>query len=334
MFVGHAMLAFALGAGGARWTGCSRERSLSFGLLAGAFATAPDVDMLYALTGLLGGVSVTGFWSASALVHRVLTHSLVVGVASAIGFALFSHGFSPGRGDGPAWTDPRALSGLAVLGSILGVAGLESGSLGLAMMAAFVLVGCGVALAAVRLGEFGPRAILAAALLGLVSHPFGDLFTGEPPHFLYPVGVRPLTDRVLLSADPTLHLLGAFAAELATIWLAAVVYCRLTGRSTVEHVHWRAAFGVAYAGVALALPAPTVDSAYRFVASVLAVGVVGPAPLVQYAYRPLRYESDGRRTIGDRRDAPSIDGILTPALTGLAAVTLAGLSFGVVYAAI
>ncbi|WP_336343586.1 metal-dependent hydrolase [Halalkalicoccus ordinarius] len=340
MFVGHALLAFALAAGGARWTGRSPERSLSIGLAAGAFATVPDVDMLYALVGLLSGVggtldAVNAFWSASTHVHRIVTHSLVVGVAAALGFALWSRGLErEGAGIGALRTRPDALSGLAVLVALVAVAGLASGSLGLVVMSAFVLAGLAVATLAVEFGGLGPRTVLATALLGLLSHPFGDLFTGEPPRLLYPFGARLLTDRVLLSPDSTLHLLGTFGVELATIWLAALVYCRLTHRSLRTHVRWRAALGVAYAGAALALPAPTVDSSYRFVFSVLAVGAVGPAPLVGRAYRERRAIRGVGRTHGVGREFRTSafgDEALTPLLTGLAAITLAGISFAVVH---
>ncbi|MDL5362557.1 metal-dependent hydrolase [Halalkalicoccus sp. NIPERK01] len=327
MFVGHAMLAFALVAGGARLAGRSRERSLSLGVLAGAFATVPDVDMLYALSGLVGETGgVEGFWSASTLVHRAATHSLLVGAASAVGFALYARGASGERGDR---FEPWTPSGLAVLLALVGVAGITSGPLGLAVMAAFALAGLAVTTAAVRC-DLGPAAVGSAALVGLLSHPFGDLLTGEPPLFLYPLDVRPVAERVLLSADPTVHLLGAFGLELATIWLAAAVYCRLTGRSILAHVHWRAALGTAYAGAVLALPAPTVDSAYRFVFSVLAVGVVGPAPLARRVSRPFRAADRGWPVLDWWSARP--EGMLTPLLTGLAAITLAGLSFAVGYA--
>lgn len=348
MFIGHGLLAFALAAGLAHRAERSRERALSIGLVAGAFATVPDVDMLYAASGLIGGFdgaadAVGEFWSASTLVHRAVTHSIVVGVVSAVGFALWSRAITrkEGQQSPQRWTKARmtvrSLSGLVVLVSLIVTAGLTSGWLGLVVMAAFAVTGLAVATAAVRLGDLGPRTILATALLGLVSHPFGDLFTGEPPQFFYPFGIQPVAERVALTPDPTLHLLGAFGIELATIWIAAIVYCHLTDRSVRRNVHWRAAFGIAYAGAALALPAPTVDSSYRFVVSVLAVGIVGPAPLVRWMHpRHRRTLGSGQHTA--RHDTyariPIVDEVLSPMLTGLAAITLAGSSFGVVYAVI
>jgi membrane-bound metal-dependent hydrolase YbcI (DUF457 family) len=93
MFIGHGLLAFALVALAGDALGWSRDRALWLGVLAGAFATVPDVDMLYAPIGVLGGVdglfeASEAFWSASSVVHRTVTHSLVLGAVAALGFAL------------------------------------------------------------------------------------------------------------------------------------------------------------------------------------------------------------------------------------------------------
>jgi membrane-bound metal-dependent hydrolase YbcI (DUF457 family) len=325
MFVGHALGAFAAVAGGARLFGCSRRRSLALGTSAGAFAAAPDVDILYAPVGLASASGVAdaaeSFWSAGNLVHRTVTHSLVIGTVVAVALWLW------GRARREDTTeDSRSLLGvehggsLLALGGLVVVAGVVSGPLGALVMAAFALSSLAIAELAARYGDLGPRAVFLTALIGFVSHPFGDLLTGEPPRLLYPFDVRLVSERLALAADPTLHLLGAFWLELLTIWLAAVVYCELTDRNLTSHIHGRATLGVAYAAVALALPAPTVDSSYRFVLSVLAVGTVGPAPLVRHARRP-RHALDG-------------EGVLTAALTGLAAVTLASLAYAAVYLAL
>src|SRR6056297_1986212 len=93
MFIGHGLLAFALVAlVGRRW-GLTRDRTLSLAVLAGGFATLPDVDMVYAPVGLLGGASgaftaAEAFWQTGNVVHRVITHSLVIGVVAAVAFGL------------------------------------------------------------------------------------------------------------------------------------------------------------------------------------------------------------------------------------------------------
>lgn len=308
--VGHAMLAFALATALAtrRWP---TERALAFGVAAGAFAAVPDVDMLYATVGLaqvgVGGVweMTAAFWGSSHLVHRAVTHSLVVGVVAAAGFAV-------------SVTDRARLGAIPLLAALVAVAYLTSGPLGGAMMFLFVLAGVGVAIVAARTTDLGPRALLVAALIGLLSHPFGDVFTGAPPGFFYPFDVQLLDARVVLLGDPTLNLLAVFALELATIWLAGYTYLRATGRSLFSHLDARAAVGVAYALAALLLPAPTMDVSYHFVFSILAVGIVGVAPRLLPSRSILA---------ADWHEA------ITWALTGLGAISIAALAYAITYLA-
>ncbi|WP_210424148.1 metal-dependent hydrolase [Halorussus ruber] len=317
MMVGHAMAAFAIATAVAsrRWP---RERALAFGIAAGAFAAAPDVDMFYAVVGLaqagVGGVweMTAAFWGSSHLVHRAVTHSLVVGVVAAPAFV----GLTADRGaDRGQANRGRPLAGLLLAG-LAAVAFVESGLLGGAVMLVFLLAGIAIALALRRATDLGPRALVVAALVGLLSHPFGDLFTGAPPRFLYPLDVRLLTERVVLLADPTLNLLAVFGVELATIWLAGYVYLRATDRRLFAHIDTRAAVGVAYAIAAIAMPAPTMEVSYHFVFSILAVGMVGVAPNLLPSRSVLSAEWD--------------EGV-TWVMTGLTAVSVAGLTYTLVY---
>jgi len=302
MFVGHACLAFAVAAVGAERLGWSRERAVGVAALAALFATVPDVDVLYGLSGLVapaagsGVVPVESFWNAGNRVHRGATHALPVAAAvtAAVWFA--------GR-DGTA---PRA-AGATLLAALVAAVTAVSGGLAGAVMVVFVLaVGALVALA--RRRGLSPGTVAGAAFVGLVTHPFGDLLTGSPPAFLYPFDATLVAERVVLSTDPTLHLLGAFGLELATVWLALAAYFQVTGKRPTAHVDRRAVLGVAYAGAALALPAPTLEVSYHFVFSVLAVGFVGVAP-------------------------PSLDRVRTwrAGVTALAAVSLAAVAYATVY---
>jgi hypothetical protein len=299
MFVGHGLVAFAVVASLAAGR-LPRERALLAGVLAGAFATAPDVDMLFAVLGAADAASAAGaaesFWAATDTLHRSVTHSLVVGAVAAAGLGAWR-----------ARARRLALAGaLAGAGGLVGTVWLTGGPLTAAMLGVFLAAGLGVALVAERLG-FGPRAVAGLAAVGFLSHPFGDLLAGGPPDLLYPLGWQVLTERVALSPDPTVHLLAAFFVELAVIWLALVVFLRLRGREVRSVVRPRAALGVAYAVAVLAVPAPTVEVASPFVVSVLAVGLVG----VPVTRRP--------------RPLPAV-------ATGLTAVTLAALAYATVYA--
>lgn len=314
MFAGHALLAFALvGAYVAHVR--DRETALRLGVLAAAFAAIPDVDMSYALVGLLGAeggaLAYAGaFWHSSTLVHRTVTHSLVVAPFVAVIAASWVRGRR---------TERRSLlvASLAIGASLAFVATLKSGMLGGLVMSVFVLSAFAVAEATAIHGRTSARTTLLVALAGLVSHPFGDLFTGEPPALLYPLDVTLLAERVSLTADPTLHLLGAFVFELAAIWAGVVVATRLLGRSPLRAIDARAVAGVGYAAAILVIPAPTLDLSYPFVFSVLLVGAVGIVP---------------RLRLPDRRfERPDAIGAF---LTGLAAVTTAGLAYAIAYLAV
>lgn len=302
MFIGHACLAFAIAALGAHRLGWSRGAALRVAVLASAFATVPDVDVVYGIAGLLapaagsGPIPVESFWDAGNQVHRGVTHALPVVLVVTVAVGLLAR----------SKRSSRALSYLLFVALVAFVTAFSGGLAG-AITALFVLGSAAVAALASRHGV-APGGVAMAALVGLVSHPFGDLFTGSPPALLYPFDVTVFTERVVLSANDTLHLLGAFGFELATIWLAVVAYFVIAGERPLAHVDRRAVLGVAYAGAALALPAPTLDVSYHFVFSVLAVGVVGIAP-------PSLERLQSRRA----------------ALTALTAISLAAVAYATVF---
>jgi hypothetical protein len=313
MFVGHAALAFALVGGVAVARGWRTERALALGVVAGAFAALPDVDMAYALVGVAsaaGGdaLAVAGaFWSTGNVVHRAVTHSLVLAPPVALLAALRA-------------TDARSARALSVALGVLVVAlvALVGGALAALITLLFVLGAAVVGTVAGRHAALTPPQILAAALVGFVTHPFGDLFTGEPPAMLYPVDAALVTDRVVFATDPTLHLLAAFGVEIATIWAAVAVVCLATGLRPTAAVSPRATLGAGYAASVLLIPAPTLDLSYPFVFSVLGVGLLGLFPRA--------------RLVGDPR-GPTVEppDWLGAALTGLSAITVAWLAYGVAY---
>jgi membrane-bound metal-dependent hydrolase YbcI (DUF457 family) len=188
------------------------------------------------------------------------------------------------------------------------------------MVGLFCLAGLAVTITAARRGV-APHLVGVTALVGLLSHPFGDLFTGEPPAMFYPFDVTLFAERVTLHPDPTLHLLGAFAVELATIWLAAYALFALTDRRFRDALSPRAGVGAAYAAAALAIPAPTLSTSYPFVFSILPLAAVG---MVGAARRPgSRFRLD--------RFRPALSDWPTALATGLAAVTLAATGYTLAY---
>lgn len=271
MFIGHGLLAFTLVAALVWRVGPDPRRALALGAVAGLFATAPDVDVVYGLAGLAGGVAgpeaVLGtFFETGNVTHRGPTHSLIVGAIAAAAFGLLRVDAAPYRA-----------AGLAGLGGVIALVITTGTWLDAGVTAIFVLVGIAIVAGARRL-DVGARAVAATAAVGLLSHPFGDLFTGTPPDLLYPFDTAVVGGQIALHADPTIHLLATFALELAIVWAAVVTTLRLTGRDVGGLIDRKAAAGVAYGAGAVMIPAPTVASAEPFVFSVLAVGAVGAAP--------------------------------------------------------
>jgi hypothetical protein len=195
---------------------------------------------------------------------------------------------------------------------------MASGAIAAGVVLVFGAVVVGLTSVAGRAG-FRPRTVGLAAALGLLSHPFGDLLTGEPPAFLYPLDVTVVATRPELFADPTLNLLAPLYLELATAWLALGVYLWVDGHEPGEYLAGRATFGVGFAGAALLLPAPTLDVSYHFVFSLLAVGaaLAAPLPLVEV------------RSLADLREHP-----LRAVVTGLTAVSVAVVGYTLVYVGI
>lgn len=303
MIAGHAPLAFALAGLGADALGRSRRRAIAVAVVAGLFAVVPDVDILHAVVGFMGSVPADvwrvndAFWAASSEVHRGVTHSLVLGIPAALGFGLLAG-------------DRRfQVVGGAVL-SVFPLAGFALGGvLGFALVSLYVLAGVSVAALARQLG-LGLPAALGAAVVGLGSHPFGDLFTGTPPVLLYPIRAGVIPERIALLPDPTLNLLAVFGLELAAVWLGLLVAARLLDLSLRRYVEPHAALGVGYGAAALVLPAPSLEVAAPFALSVVAVGGVGILPVIRRVDR----ETLARGFV-----------------TGTAAVTLAGVGYAVAY---
>lgn len=325
MFIGHALLAFALAALVAQWRGWRSRQALAVGVAAGAFAALPDVDVLYAAVAAnptefvaSTGVQPEAFWGPANEAHRLMTHSLVVAALAGPGFGLWTLRSAAG------WRRAGAVLGAAILAGLVAVAVAASGPTGAFVVAAFVLVGLAIAEASRSRLALSPRVVALAATAGIASHPWGDLVTGEPPALFYPFEVSLLSERIVLSSDPTLHLLGAFALELGVVALAAVVVAREAGYRPHRLVDRRALLGAVYGVSAVFMAPPTIHLSYQFVGSILAVGgVCGVAHPSIRGWYPLRTVVD--RLVGTSERA------LRTALTTLTGIAVALVSYGVVY---
>lgn len=325
MFIGHALLAFALATLVAQWRGWNPRRALAVGIAAGAFAALPDVDVLYAAVAAnptefvaSTGVQPEAFWGPANEAHRLMTHSLVVAALAGPAFALWTLRARTG------WRRGGALLGAGVLAGLVAVAAATSGPTGAFVVGAFVLIGLAIAEVSRSRLELSPRIVALAATAGIASHPWGDLVTGEPPALFYPFEASLLSERVVLSADPTLHLLGAFALELSVVALAAVVVAQQAGYRPQRLVDRRALLGAVYGISAVFMVPPTIHLSYQFVGSILTVGgVCGVADPSVRGWYPLRTVID--RLVGTSERA------LRTVLTTLAGIAIALVSYGAVY---
>jgi hypothetical protein len=307
MIVGHALLAFALVATLARrWV--APERAVMLGLVGAAFAVVPDVDMAYAVVGVWAaltgdGALLSSFWDAGLVVHRGMTHSLPVGAVAAFGFACFV-----------APTDRIRLLGVGLLVGLVALAASLGGPLSAVTVALYCLAGVSVAVVARHRYRLPVATIAAVALVALLSHPFGDLLTGQPPALLFPLDVALVTERVVVAPDPTVHLLATFMLEVAAAWLAVIAAARLRGWRPTDRVTLRIVTGLTFGAAVLVLTPPTLAAPYVFTALVLALG--GAVAASHWA----------PRIAGRPGHSP-----LTALLDGTATVTLALAAYGTAY---
>lgn len=317
MFVGHEFVAFALGVVLARRLGASDASALAVGFVAGASAVLPDLDLLVgAVTyaSLLGGSSASweGLWSASNAIHRGLSHTLVGGVGAAVVLtaAALARRYSRTR----TWGGALGAGGLG-LAVVVGLTWIAFGAGGPSEVLSIGLVAVGAIVLGVLVEErtsLGTRAVFGAALVGLLSHPFGDVFMATPPQVFYPLDAAFLTESVRLAADPTVNLVGIAVVELLTVWGGVLAFASVTGVSLRRAVDPKAALGLTYPLLMAFVPRPTMVEAHWLGITLVPFGIVGTFVL------------------RERRVGRS-DRLLRALVTGLATVTLAAGAYVVAY---
>lgn len=183
MFVGHGLVAVAIVASLAHAGGMGRDRALILGALAAGFATILDIDVIYPIVavvlepmGLWGAND--AIWSLSTVTHRGATHSLLVALAVTIVATTWAaHSAVSTDRAGRRATAALGMAAALVCAGLVGTATVVSGTITAVIVA--ILAGAAILLVSVGVGHgFGPVALGTAAAIGLVSHPFGDLFIG------------------------------------------------------------------------------------------------------------------------------------------------------------
>ncbi|MFW6265542.1 MAG: metal-dependent hydrolase [Halanaeroarchaeum sp.] len=318
MFVGHEFAAFALAVVLARRLGTSDATALTIGLVAGASAVLPDLDLLVATVSyahLLGGpatASWDGLWSTSNAIHRGLSHTLVGGT----GVAIVVTTAALARRSASAGTPRGSLGAIGVgLGVTIGLVSVARVAGGASETLSIALVLAGAILLGLVVGgrtSLGGRAIVGGAFVGLLTHPFGDVFMATPPAVFYPFQVTLLTESVRLAADPTVNLVAIAVVELTTVWAGVAAFASVRGVSLRRAVDPLAALGLAYPLLMAFVPRPTMADAHWLGFTLAPFGVVGTLTLLGRHHR--------------RRNR-----LLRVLVTGLATVTLAAGSYVFAY---
>ena len=348
MFVGHEFLAFALVGGAARQFGRDDAAALRLGAVAALAALLPDLDVVYAVAtyavAVASGAPVgwEAFWGVANSVHRVVTHPLPVGAVATLVFGAVAALSVLRKPTGDARRENRssrtgAFLLVTVASAALGVGALlmtfraVAGTAAALVAAAFLVCVGAVAWGVGRRISILPSRLAAAAGVGFLTHPFGDVFLAVPPPLFSPFGPPLLTERVVFATDPTLEILAVLFVELATVWAGVFVLSQLSlsrfGRLR-EALDRRALLGVGYAAAAFVLPRPTVVDAhvlgFTIVPLATAVGLwVGRSLLTE----PGTYTSPNRP-----RDRCSIaDAAYRGSVSGLATLTVAATAYTVVY---
>lgn len=265
MIVGHSFLAFVIAAFVLwRFTDVEPEKIIAMSAFAGLFALVPDIDIIYAWKEIVllfsSGFTnfADSFWATSSLTHRGVTHTLLAGTVGATAFSMYF------------WRQKRHVALLSA--GMLFMTGLLIGT-GLEAVLMLAYAGLGLLLTRLAsehmdLGEFA-----AVSAFGLLSHPFGDIFTGVPPQMFFPFTPGILETRIFFFQAPVLNLLAVFSIELSLMAAGLAVYSMVSGANILQRLHPAVMGGFLFGLVAPFIPPPTLGSPYVFVSSL--VGLSG-----------------------------------------------------------
>lgn len=342
MYVGHALLPLALVALAATRSALDRRQRLAAAALAAGFGVLPDVDLVYTFYAVVRAGPTDVFpttehvWTESWVIHRTLTHSLLVGavvVGIAVASAVAFQADRLRRGEPAAWAPwpypiahwqpadlaasvaPRSLTLLGRAGAILGGAALLALAIdadsGLGAITVGLFAGGVVALAWLGVRwRLTPFWIGLAAGTGIGLHPLGDAWMGRPPAPLYPLSTAQLPT-VGFAADPTLSFVGAVLVEVLLLCAAvAALQVVLERRVTAAASAWSVLGVVQVAALVLVSP-PTFRVAYRFSALLLLIGAVAGAGAAVRDSRPHVHPADRALTGAGAAAGAMLVGVLS-----------------------
>jgi membrane-bound metal-dependent hydrolase YbcI (DUF457 family) len=229
------------------------------GLAAGLFALIPDIDVLYAFTEIAEVTSgfygfTDSFWDASQQTHRGFTHSLVT---SLIAVSMFSINYL---------TEKKYLAGVFIF-LMTGLSYFLEGTINASIVFVFILTGFIITERIKQ--DISFRDFAAVSAFGLLAHPFGDVITGIPPDFLYPLPLELINERIIIFWDPSLNFLAVFRLELFLIWSGILRYVLIKEKNLREELSIVSATGFIYGTSSFFLTSPSLSNSYRFVFSIV-----------------------------------------------------------------
>lgn len=232
----------------------SNEAILVIASIAAVFSLVPDIDILLPLAISSNSITspeavVSNFWAASTQYHRGVTHSLLTTLSGSI-FAV-----------GSFYRDSvsKLFFSFSIVISLIGAVF----SAQLFVLGIFWLSVVTISIFIRRNTSLSLRDIAVSSSIGLLSHPFGDIFTGEPPAFLYPFNLSFIETRVTFASEPTTHFFILFFIELALSLAAIAIFYKLKYGVAFRPIGIKPASSFILAIPFLFfLPLPTVDSNY------------------------------------------------------------------------
>ena len=216
MFIGHFAMPFLLlYLLLHNYTELSQSQIATFSIISGIYGLVADLDIMFTFVETIiiivntGNISIDKFWDISRTFHRQSTHSLFVGFLSIIWIAIQSTYIS--NTTKPYDNIPFDYIISIGCGLVMGFM-IDDFARGILVSGLFVFC----ILSITRLVRFripsNKRVVFVSAVIGILSHPFGDIFTGTPPEFFYPIYQIGL-ERIVLFANETLNLSVLFLFE-------------------------------------------------------------------------------------------------------------------------
>lgn len=272
MFIGHFALSFLLIYFLLNvYTDVETKQVIRLSLISGIYGLVADLDIIFAFVETLlfvsetGNITIEAFWNISRNFHRKSTHSLVVGVLSIIGIVIqFIYIDDVAK----PYENSTFDYGISILFG--GLIGMLTGNFARGVLVSGLFVFCILSVTRVILYKtsFNKNIVLVSAFVGILSHPFGDVFTGTPPNFFYPLYDINL-ERIVLFTNETLNISALFLIESLLFVLFMLIYA--DSKDINNNITYITFFAAIASGGVLSyfITSPSIDEPYTFVSGIL-----------------------------------------------------------------